>query len=219
MGLTLKASQVVKLYNGHQVLWDCSFTFASGRAYTLEGPNGSGKSTLFRILALLERPDAGEVNYLKDGQIINADLELRRKITLMLPRIGVFNTTVFNNVAYGLKLRGMARGEIEEKVNEMLQVVGLAEKRRQRALELSSGETKRLGLARALMINPEVIFLDEPTASIDPINTEIIEEIILKMKSQGKSTIIMITHDPGQAERLGDHLLFMKNGKILAKGV
>lgn len=98
-------------------------------------------------------------------------------------------------------------------------MVGLTEKRWQKALELSSGETKRLGLARALMINPEVIFLDEPTASIDPINTEIIEGIILKMKRQGKSTIIMITHDPGQAERLGDHLLFMHNGKILAKGV
>ena len=137
----------------------------------------------------------------------------------MLPRLGVFNTTVFSNVAYGLKLRGLAKREIEEKVEEMLHMVGLAEKRRQKALELSSGETKRLGLARALVIDPEVIFLDEPTASLDPLSTEIIEEIILKIKSQGKSTIIMITHDPGQAARLGDHLLFMDNGKILAREV
>ena len=85
----------------------------------------------------------------------------------------------------------------------------------QRASELSSGETKRLGIARAMVINPEVFMLDEPTANIDPANTEIIEDIILKMKQERQATILMITHDPAQAQRLGDDLLFMQDGKII----
>ncbi|MDP3182084.1 MAG: ATP-binding cassette domain-containing protein [Desulfobaccales bacterium] len=219
MGLTIEASHIFKAYNGHEVLKDCSFVFDRGGAYALLGPNGSGKSTLFRILSLLERPDRGQVRYLENGRFISADLNLRRRITLVLPRLGVFNTTVFRNAAYGLKLRGLAKGEIEARVNEVLDMVGLTKKRWQPALGLSSGETQRLGLARALAINPEVIFLDEPTASIDPVNIEIIEEIILTVKSRREATIIMITHDPGQAQRLGDHLLVMKNGKIMARGV
>ena len=133
----------------------------------------------------------------------------------MLPRTGIFNTTVFNNVAYGLKIRGVTRAEIEERVNEALLAVGLSHKKWQRALELSSGETKRLGIARAMVINPEVFMLDEPTANIDPANTEIIEDIILKIKQERQATILMITHDPAQAQRLGDELLLMQDGKII----
>lgn len=216
--MTIEACQISKAYNCLAVLKDCSLAFKSGHTYALQGPNGSGKSTLLRILALLERPDAGEVRYSEAGRVLSPDLKLQRRITLVLPRIGVFNTSVFRNVAYGLRLRGLPAGEIAARVNEMLQWVGLAEKKGQPALGLSSGETRRLGLARALVINPEVIFLDEPTASIDPVNTEIIEEIILKLKSQRKATIILVTHDPDQAARLGDHLLFIKEGKILAGG-
>ena len=97
----------------------------------------------------------------------------------------------------------------------VLERVGLSHKRRQNGLDLSSGETKRLGLARALVLEPEVFWLDEPTANIDPKNTEIIEQIILDMKSAGKSTIIIVTHDPAQARRLGNHFLVMDNGKIV----
>jgi tungstate transport system ATP-binding protein len=107
------------------------------------------------------------------------------------------------------------RAEIDARVQEALKAVGLAPKRGQRALELSSGETKRLGIARALVIAPEVLLLDEPTANIDPANTEIIEEIILSRKRQGQGTILMITHDPEQAQRLGDDLLLMKNGQLI----
>lgn len=217
MGLKVEAFHLSKTYNGNPVLQDCSFSFESGLTYALLGPNGTGKSTLFRILALLEQPDTGRVTYFDGGQIIHADIKLRRRITLVLPRIGVFNTTVFKNVAYGLKLRGVGKGEIKERVNHSLEQVGLAPKRSQRAISLSSGETKRLGMARALVIEPEIIFLDEPTANIDPVNTEIIEEIIRQMKRDRKTTIIMITHDPAQAERLGDHILFLQSGKILSR--
>jgi tungstate transport system ATP-binding protein len=214
MGLALEAAGISKSYNGQSVLRDCSFRFVHGRTYALLGPNGVGKSTFFRIVALLEAPDAGEVRYSDNGVALPHDLRLRRRITLVLPQIGAFNTTVFNNVAYGLKVRGRRAPEVEDRVNGVLAVVGLTHKSRQNALDLSSGETKRLGLARALVIEPEVFLLDEPTANIDPKNTEIIEGIILKKKQEGQATILMITHDPAQAERLGDKLLFLREGRL-----
>jgi tungstate transport system ATP-binding protein len=215
MGLELKIVHVFRSYNGNPILRDCSFGFASGRTYVVQGPNGSGKSTLFRALALLEKPDSGRVEYRDGGRILAVDLELRRRITLVLPRTGIFNTTVFKNVAYGLKIRGITRAEIEARVHDVLLAVGLAHKKSHRAAELSSGETKRLGIARAMVIKPEVFMLDEPTANIDPVNTAIIEDIILKMQQDRQTTILMITHDPAQAERLGDDLLFMQDGKII----
>ena len=215
MGLEVEIAHTFKTYNGNPILRDCSFGFASGRTYVLQGPNGSGKSTLFRMLALLERPDRGTVRYRDNGGVLEDNLAMRRRLTLVLPRTGVFNTTVYKNVAYGLRIRGVQRKEVEERVTKALLAVGLAHKKWQRALELSSGETKRLGIARAMVINPEVFMLDEPTANIDPSNTEIIEDIILKMKQDRRATILMITHDPAQAQRLGDDLLLMQDGKII----
>jgi tungstate transport system ATP-binding protein len=214
MGLSLEVTGVSKSYNGLPVLRGCSFTFEHGQTYALLGHNGTGKSTFFRIAALLEPPDTGEVRYLDNGVSLPHDLGLRRRITLLLPKIGVFNTTVFKNVAYGLKIRGLPASEVEERVNAVLEQVGLAHKVRQNALDLSSGETKRLGIARALVIDPQIFFLDEPTANIDPKNTEIIEQIMMDIKTAGKSTIIIVTHDPDQARRLGGHVLVMEHGKL-----
>ena len=214
MGLELAISHLSKNYNGNPVLRDCSFTFAPGRTYVLQGPNGSGKSTLLRLLALLEPADGGGIEYRQDGRGLAPDLDLRRRLTLVLPRTGIFNTTVFKNVAYGLKIRGAKRAAIEERVAAVLAAVGLTHKL-QRALELSSGETKRLGIARAMAINPEVFMLDEPTANLDPANTEIIEDLILTLKRQGQATILMVTHDPAQARRLGDELLVLQDGRII----
>ena len=133
---------------------------------------------------------------------------------MVLARTGVFNTTVFGNVAYGLKIRGAGRGEIEKKVSRALDFVGLGDKADQRGLTLSSGETQRLGIARALVTEPEILFLDEPTASVDEENSGIIESIIKTMKEGGRTTVIMTTHDRDQAERLANVLLLMKDGVI-----
>lgn len=212
--LGLKASTIWKSYNGNQILWDCSFSFAEQGVYVLTGPNGCGKSTFLRICALIEVPDRGEISYLSNGNVVQEDLGLRRRITLVLPKVGVFSTTVFKNVAYGLRIRGTKGKEREEKVNRALDFVGLSHKTNQNARTLSSGETQRLGIARALVIEPEILFLDEPTASVDQKNTQIIEDIILKMKKEHSSTVIITTHDRVQAERLADYLLLIKEGKI-----
>jgi tungstate transport system ATP-binding protein len=216
MGLTLSVSHVYKSYNGKVVLKDCSFSFEKSGTYVLTGANGSGKSTFFRICALLENPDRGDINYLSGGSAVARTIELRRRITLLLPKIGVFNTTVFKNVAYGLTIRGTSRGVVAERVYEALDFVGLINKKNQKALTLSSGEMQRLGIARAMVIEPEILFLDEPTASVDQENTEIIENILLRMKKMGKSIVVITTHDMNQAKRLADLLLLMKEGKIVS---
>ncbi len=212
--MKLVLSHIRKDYGGKAVLEDCSAVFEGSGTYVLMGRNGCGKSTFLRICALLEKPDSGDIAFFSGESRIPQDLLLRRKITLALARTGVFNTTVFNNVAYGLKIRGASHKAIGQKVAQALDFVGLAHKKHQRALTLSSGETQRLGIARALVIDPEILFLDEPTASVDEKNTEIIESIIRTLKIEGKSTVIMTTHDRAQAERLADRLLFMRHGRL-----
>ncbi len=214
MRLVLKVSGIWKEYRSIPVLRECSFSFDRSGVYILTGPNGSGKSTFLRICALLEDPDRGEVAYLSDDAVVPSGLDLRRRMTLLLPRIGIFNTSVFKNAAYGLRIRGLERNKIEAKVDRILEFVGLGHKKKQNALTLSSGEAQRLGLARAMVIEPEILFLDEPTASVDRENRQIIEDIILDMKKKGTSTVIVTTHDMKQAERLADRLLVMDEGKI-----
>ncbi len=216
MSLLLKVSDIRKAYNGSPVLQGASFSCDENGIYALMGDNGSGKSTFLRVCALLEPCDEGEIVYLSNGLILPHDIELRRRITLVLPKIGVFNTTVFNNVAYGLKIRGLERAAIRDRVNRMLDFVGLGHKKEQAALTLSSGETQRLGIARALVINPEMLFLDEPAAFVDVRNKEIIEEIILNLKTEGRTTVILTTHNRQQAERLADRLLILMKGRVTA---
>ncbi len=214
MKLGLRVSQIAKTYNGNEVLKDCSFSFEKSGIYVLTGANGCGKSTFLRICSLLETPDSGEINYISEGTALPKDLDLRRRITLVLPRVGVFNTTVFRNVSYGLSVRGIRGRDAAERVMDALDFVGLGHKKDQNGLTLSSGETQRLGIARALVIRPDMLFLDEPTASVDQKNTGIIEDIILKMKRDGRVTVVITTHDREQAARLADALLVMRGGKI-----
>jgi tungstate transport system ATP-binding protein len=212
--MKLVITHIRKNYNGKPVLKDCSYAFNGSGTYVLMGSNGCGKSTLLRICSLLEEPDGGDLLFQENGAPLIRDLALRRRMTLVLPRTGVFNTTVFNNAAYGLKVRGMGGNLLKREVDRALDFVGLAHKSGQNARTLSSGETQRLGLARALAIGPEILFLDEPTASVDEENTAIIESIIGDLKKERRTMVIMTTHDKDQAARLADTLLFMTGGRV-----
>ena len=206
---------ISKSYRGAPVLKDLTYTFAAGQDYVLMGDNGSGKSTLFRIAALLEAPDQGEVRYLDGPTALPLDINLKRRITMVFPKVGVLSRSVFDNVAYGLKLRSRPKEEIQEKVAGYLEKVGLTHKGAQLATTLSSGETMRMGLARSLAIEPEVLFLDEPTTHIDKHNTRLIEEVIGRIRQEQALTLIVISHDPAQADRLGGRRLLLNDGKIV----
>lgn len=212
--MNLVLDHIRKAYDARHVLRDCSYAFDRRGTYVLMGRNGSGKSTLLRVCCLLECPDGGEILFQDGTKRLAPDLHLRRRMTLVLPRIGLFNTTVFHNIAYGLHIRGVPRPDIDRKVQDVLAFVGLDQKRDQDARTLSSGESQRIGIARALVIEPEILFLDEPTASVDEENTGIIESIITRMKQELRTTVIMTTHDRDQAERLADVLLYLKDGRI-----
>jgi len=219
MSLSLRLSDISKSYEMKPVLKGFSFSFGTEGIYILIGPNGSGKSTFLRICSLLEDPDRGEVDFFDLGnERVKRDIALRRRMTIVLPKIGVFNTTVFMNVAYGLKIRGVGKKAITEKVGWALELVGLSDKKEKRAVSLSSGETQRLGIARALVTEPEILFLDEPTASLDPYSTKVIEEVITNIKGQKSILIVMVTHNLFQAQRLADHVLFMYEGRIIDFG-
>jgi ABC-type multidrug transport system ATPase subunit len=215
MALVLRVEDLWKGYLGSDVLQGCNVSFNRRGVYVLMGPNGSGKSTFLRLCALLEEPDRGKINYLNDGQSLEKDMALKRRITLVLPKAGIFNSSVFGNMAYGLKIRGVKRSEVADRVDRCLEAFGLQDKKKQNALTLSSGEGQRLSIARAAVTGPEILFLDEPTASVDHKNSEIIEELILGMKKQGGSVVVMTTHDAAQAARLADVQLMIREGGIV----
>lgn len=214
MPIGLTVTNLIKTFEGQRVLDGLAHRFEAGKTHLLMGSNGCGKSTFLRICALLDQADSGRLIYSSNGNELPVDLGLRRRITLVLPKVGLFNTSVFNNVAYGLKIRGISRHERIERVDKILEFIGLSHKKNQNALTLSSGESQRVGIGRALVIEPDLLFLDEPTNSIDIKNVEIIEKIILTMKQAGRPTIIMTTHDQSQAARLSECQLQMRDGKI-----
>ncbi len=215
MSIVLKIENVTKSYNGKPVLADCSFSFKQKGIYVLRGSNGAGKSTLLRMCALLEMPDKGDISFYSSDARLPKNIVLQRQISLVLPKVGVFNRSVAANVAYPLKIRHIPRRDVIRRVEQILELVGLSHKKNQPALTLSSGETQRMGMARALVIEPEILFLDEPTASIDDENTLIIENLLKTQKQNNRTIIIMTTHDSGQAQRVGDHLLWLKNGRLI----
>ncbi len=214
MALTLTIRQLTKSYGRQTILQDCSFSFDRKGIYVLRGANGCGKSTLMRICALLENADGGEVGFFEGGRKLALNLATRRQITLVLPKVGVFNRSVWANVAWPLKIRGLDRTRRQDLAAEALEMVHLTHKGRQPALTLSSGETQRLGIARALAFQPQILMLDEPTASIDDDNTAIIEALLLRLKQTQQTTVIMSTHDGEQARRLADHVLWLRNGRL-----
>lgn len=210
----MHARNIKKIYQERPVL-DVDISFQSGNLYTILGPNGSGKSTLLQILSLVQTPDHGKVVITDNNGEMPINKELRRKIVLVPDRQGLFNDTVLNNVLYGLKIRKIPKSERESIAEKSLKSVDLWNLRKAAALSLSNGEAQRLCLAMALAVNPDIILLDEPTASLDPQNGALVEKIIMEMKNASKM-ILLVTHSIFQAKRLADRVLFLYQGKIHA---
>jgi tungstate transport system ATP-binding protein len=187
------------------VLRDVTLTFEAGPPTVLIGPNGSGKTTLIKLATGLLIPTAGSVLYAQPGRTARRQAIVFQKPVMLRRSAG-------SNVAYALKAAGRASDSAT--VMKLLDRVGLGPLADRPARRLSGGEQQRLALARALARDPEVLFLDEPTASLDPAATKAVEDIV-RAAAAGGVKIVMSTHDLGQARRLAGDIVFLAKGRLI----
>jgi len=207
---------LIKTYDQRTVLNLERLSLEKNKVLGLLGPNGAGKTTLLEIMAFLIRPSAGNIWFKKEMvNFTNGNLmDLRRKVVLIQQQPLLFTTTVFKNVEYPLKIRKTPRAKRERLVKELLDLVGMGMFTHASAHKLSGGETHRVAIAQALACFPEVILMDEPTASVDVENQINIERIIKKINRKKGISVIFTTHDMIQASRLAEKTVFLFEGKV-----
>jgi tungstate transport system ATP-binding protein len=190
--------------------------FQAGRIYLLAGPNGAGKSTLLQLLGLLLPPDRGEIRFAGAAVRGAADRQrLRRQITLVEQAPFMFDCTVYDNLAFGLRLRDI-RGDLQRRrIASALEKVGLQGFEDRPARALSGGETRRVALARAMVLRPKVLLLDEPTAGFDRESLPLFENCLAALPGEGV-TVILSTHDADQIRRLRGDVLCLDAGRLVS---
>ena len=213
-------------YGETQALFDISMDIEEKRVTAIIGPSGCGKSTLLRTLNRLQEllpKTRVEGQVLLDGKDIFQEdpVEVRRRVGMVFQKPNPFPMSIYDNVAYGLRVNGIrSRAEIEERVERALRDSALWDEvkdiLRRNALELSGGQQQRLCIARALAVGPEVLLFDEPTSALDPIATSKIEELIRELAKQ--VTIVIVTHNMQQAARVSHKTAFMFLGKLIEFG-
>lgn len=207
-------------YGEQEILKNINLSIERGEVFALIGPTGAGKTTLLRLIDLIDEPTSGKINF--DGANTSAPaaarLNMRRRMAFVLQKPVVFNLSVYDNIAYALRWRGVGGNELKEKLNHVIDVVGLFEYRNRNARNLSGGEVQRVAIARAIAIEPEVLLLDEPMANLDPLSAGRIEALISSIIRQYATTIIMATHDLSQGQRLADRIGVLMNGELLQIG-
>ncbi len=209
---------IAHLYDGKKILDVPVLSIEKGGIYGVVGPNGAGKTTLLSIMSLVLRPTRGDVYF--EGRPVydnNRPFTLvRRSLTMVLQSPYLFNTSVAKNVAYGLRARGVRRKDREIRVKAALEWVGLHGFERREARRLSGGETQLVALARALVLEPQVLFLDEPTANVDPRHVHRLEGIISRINREKGTTVVMTTHNLSQAYRLTERVFSLFEGSVVA---
>ena len=216
----LKVEHLHHNYGKAEILKDISLGVERGEVFVTIGPTGSGKTTLLRLLGLLEKPTSGYIYF--DGYRVNNSerqkLEIRRRMAMVSQKPTVFNASVFDNVAYGLKVRKENGAGMCRKVINALETVGLSGYEKRDARTLSGGETQRVALARAMVIEPELLLLDEPTANLDPVSTSHIENLVTDVIKRSSVTVMMSTHDMFQGQRLADRIGILIGGEMPQTG-
>ena len=209
---------------GHVVaVKDVSFEVDPGEIFVVMGLSGSGKSTLVRCLIRLIEPTSGQVlingrNVLAMNRAELRDLRLHH-ISMVFQQFGLFpHRRVIDNVAYGLEVQRVNKKARLKRANEMLELVGLQGWGHHFPRELSGGMQQRVGLARALAVNPEILLFDEPFSSLDPLIRREMQDELLRLQAQMHKTVIFITHDFSEAVKLGNRIAIMKEGQIVQLG-
>jgi tungstate transport system ATP-binding protein len=211
MTVNLQMVELQKNYRAVKALQSVSLNLQGGKIIILLGVNGAGKSTLMRILSGLENADSGTIFF--NNQSTNPKA-MRQVSTLVFQKTAMFSMNVYDNLAYGLKIRKVPKEEIHKKIRDALEAVRLSGFEKRRAKKLSGGEQQRIALARAFLLDSNVLLLDEPTANLDPNSAAIIEKAIVAKKSSDR-IIIMATHNLNQARRMADEIVHIHNGEIV----
>ncbi len=216
--LTAELKDVTKAYGSKIVVDAVNLEIREGEIVALLGPNGSGKTTILKILAFLENPTSGEVKFQGEKVNFKNTEKVRLKSTLVFQKTALFSTSVYNNIAYGLKIRKIPRYERDIEIKKALELVRLEGFEKRNARKLSGGEQQRVAIARALVLKTELLLLDEPTANLDPKNAGILEEVIDTVNRENKVTIVMATHNMFQAKKLPHRIALIDEGKITEIG-
>jgi len=215
----IEVAGLSKSYGSKEILREISLSVREGEIFGIIGPSGAGKSTFLRLLDLIEMPTGGTLSILgEDALSKESRFKLRRRMAMLYQKPVIFNRTVFENIAIGMKYRNLSRGTIEERVKDALRAIGLTVYAGRPARTLSGGEAQRVALARAMVTDPEILFLDEPTANLDPRSVDQIEETILHLNRETGTTIIISTHDMLQGQRLAGRMGVIMDGRLPQTG-
>jgi phospholipid/cholesterol/gamma-HCH transport system ATP-binding protein len=218
----IETRDLKKSFGSQKVLDGISFKIAEGESVVIIGGSGCGKSVLIKHLIGLLTPDSGDV--LIDGKSIVGMNEreliaVRSKFGMLFQSAALFDSlTVAENIGFVLRKQGKSESEIRERVTDVLDMVELQGTEKKKPAELSGGMRKRVGLARALAYCPQIVMYDEPTTGLDPVVSDSIDQLIIRVSERLKVTSIVVTHDTRSMRRVGKRILYMRNGKIYADG-
>jgi phospholipid/cholesterol/gamma-HCH transport system ATP-binding protein len=219
----VEVSHLKKSFNRHVILEDVSFRVETGESVVIIGRSGGGKSVLLKHLIGLLQPDAGDVRI--DGENLcglneRQLLRVRHKFGMLFQGAALFDSmTVAENIAFALRREAtLTEAEIRDRVVRALDVVELTGTQRKRPSELSGGMRKRVGLARAIVYEPQIVLYDEPTTGLDPVVSDSIDKLIVRVRDHLKVTTVVVTHDMRSARRLGQRILMLHNKNIYFSG-
>lgn len=219
----IRFERVTKIYSNQAspAVRDLSLTVPEGSICVLIGPSGSGKTTVLKMVNRLIEPTSGTIWVMGENVLEVDPVQLRRGIGYVIQQVGLFlHLTIFENIATVPRLLRWDEARIARRVDELLTLVGMdpAEYRHRYPRQLSGGQAQRVGVARALAADPPVMLMDEPFGAIDPITREHLQDEFLKIQRQIRKTILFVTHDIGEAIRLGDHLCILRDGQVVQFG-
>ncbi len=227
----LEMKHVRKNFGDVEVLKDISLSVKEGQVVAIIGPSGSGKSTLLRCATLLETMDGGEMTYCgeqavwndQNGNAVYAKPEILKKIQtyfgLVFQNFNLFpHFSVMKNICHApLMVQKRDKAEVEQAAKELLCKMGLEDKEKQYPFQLSGGQQQRVSIARALALNPKILFFDEPTSALDPELTGEILKVIKDLAAE-HMTMVIVTHEMNFARNVADHIIFMEHGVIVEEG-
>ena len=219
----IEAREVRKSFGSQVVLDGVNLCIAEGESVVIIGRSGGGKSVLLKQLIGLTRPDSGEV--IIDGEnIVRMNerrlISVRHKFGMLFQGAALFDSmTVAENVGFALRReKNLTEKEVDCRVSEALEMVDLPGTERKKPSELSGGMRKRVGLARAIVYRPEIVLYDEPTTGLDPIVSDSIDQLIVRVRDRMKVTSVVVTHDMRSARRVGQRIVMLHKGKIYVEG-